>query len=71
MWWCFSSRWRLRPWWCAATGGCRLPGTRLITAATGLAEDLLDELCGSAGTIDEIARQPVLEGKVKGRRGGR
>ena len=35
-------------------------------ARLGLAEDLLDELCGSAGTIDEIARQCVLEGKVKG-----
>ncbi len=35
-------------------------------ARLGLAEDLLDELCGSAGTIDEIARQSVLEGKVKG-----
>src|ERR1700758_1422636 len=35
-------------------------------ARLGLAEDLLDELCGSAGTIDEIARQSVLQGKVKG-----
>ncbi len=35
-------------------------------ARLGLAEDLLDELCGSTGTIDEIARQCVLEGKVKG-----
>ena len=35
-------------------------------ARLGLAEALLDELCGSGGTIDEIARQSVLEGKVKG-----
>jgi hypothetical protein len=35
-------------------------------ARPGLAEDRLDELCGMAGTIDEIARQSVLEGKVKG-----
>lgn len=35
-------------------------------ARLGLAEALLDELCGSAGTIDEIACQCVLEGKVKG-----
>jgi hypothetical protein len=35
-------------------------------ARLGLAEDLLDELCGSAGTIDEIASQSILEGKVKG-----
>jgi hypothetical protein len=35
-------------------------------ARLGLAEDLLDELCGNGGTIDEIARQPVLEGKVNG-----
>ena len=35
-------------------------------ARLGLAEDLLDELCGSAGTIDEVARQSMLEGKVKG-----
>ena len=35
-------------------------------ARLGLAEDLLDELCGSAGTNDENARQRVLEEKVKG-----
>jgi hypothetical protein len=35
-------------------------------ARLGLAEDRLDELCGSAGTIDEIARQSMLEGRVKG-----
>ena len=35
-------------------------------ARLGLAEGLLDELCGSTGTIDEIARQSVLQGKVKG-----
>ena len=35
-------------------------------ARLGLAEDLLDELCGDGGTIDEIIRQCVLEGRVKG-----
>ena len=35
-------------------------------ARLGLAEDLLDELCGSTGTIDEIARQSMLQGKAKG-----
>jgi hypothetical protein len=35
-------------------------------ARLGLAEERLDELCGMAGAIDEIAGQSVLEGKVKG-----
>lgn len=33
IWWCSSSRWRSRRRWCAATGGCRRPGIRLITSA--------------------------------------
>jgi hypothetical protein len=32
----------------------------------GLAEDRLDELCGSPATIDEITRPVTLEGRVKG-----
>jgi hypothetical protein len=35
-------------------------------AQLGVAEERLDELCGAAGTIDEIARQVVLDGRVKG-----
>jgi hypothetical protein len=35
-------------------------------ARLGLAEDVLDELCGAAGTIDEIARQALVGGRVKG-----
>jgi len=32
----------------------------------GLAEERLDELCGSPGVIDEIAGSVLLDGKVKG-----
>jgi hypothetical protein len=35
-------------------------------ARLGLAEERLDELCGSPGVIDEIARTVLLDGKVKG-----
>jgi hypothetical protein len=35
-------------------------------ARLGVAEERLDELCGAAGTIDEIARSAVLDGRVKG-----
>jgi len=35
-------------------------------ARLGLAEERLDELCGSPGVIDEIARTVLLGGKVKG-----
>jgi hypothetical protein len=35
-------------------------------ARLGLAEERLDELCGSPGVIDEIARFALLEGRVKG-----
>jgi len=40
-------------------------------ARLGLAEDRLDELCGTPGAIDEIAAAVTPEGKVKARRGGR
>ena len=40
-------------------------------ARLGVAEELLDELAGTAGVIDEIARSVMLEGRVKGRHGGR
>ena len=40
-------------------------------ARLGLAEERLDELCGSPGVIDEIAGSVLLDGKVKGRRGAR
>jgi hypothetical protein len=36
-------------------------------ARLGLAESRLDELTGTPGVIDEIARQARLDGKVKGR----
>jgi hypothetical protein len=35
-------------------------------ARLGLAEERLDELCGSPGVIDEMARAVLLDGKVKG-----
>ena len=35
-------------------------------ARLGLAEERLDELCGSPGVIDEIAGSVLLDGKVKG-----
>ncbi len=35
-------------------------------ARLGVAEERLDELCGTAGTIDAIARQVTLDGRVKG-----
>ena len=35
-------------------------------ARLGLAEERLDELCGSPGVIDEIARTVLQDGKVKG-----
>ena len=35
-------------------------------ARLGLAEERLDELCGSPGVIDEIAGSVLLEGRVKG-----
>ncbi len=35
-------------------------------ARLGVAEELLDELAGTAGVIDEIARSVMLEGRVKG-----
>ncbi len=35
-------------------------------ARLGLAEERLDELCGSSGVIDEIAGSVLLEGRVKG-----
>jgi hypothetical protein len=35
-------------------------------ARLGVAEERLDELCGTAGTIDEVARQVTLDGRVKG-----
>jgi hypothetical protein len=35
-------------------------------ARLGVAEDRLDEVCGIPGVIDEIARQVMLGGKVKG-----
>ena len=35
-------------------------------ARLGVAEERLDELCGTAGTIDEVARQVTLGGQVKG-----
>jgi hypothetical protein len=35
-------------------------------ARLGVAEDRLDELCGIPGVIDEIARQVMLDGRVKG-----
>ena len=47
-------------------GRVQAAGHRADHARLGLAEDLLDELCGNGGTIDEIARQCVLEGRVKG-----
>src|SRR6185437_5966394 len=61
-----SSQWRSRPQWCAATAGHRLAGTRPITPGSGWAGERLDELCGSPGVIDEIARTVLLDGKVKG-----
>jgi len=35
-------------------------------ARLGLAEERLDELCGSPGVIDKITRTVLLDGKVKG-----
>src|SRR5262245_25502040 len=35
-------------------------------ARLGVAEQRLDELCGTPGVIDEIARTAVLDGRVKG-----
>ena len=35
-------------------------------ARLGVAEERLDELCGTPGVIDEVARSAVLSGKVKG-----
>jgi hypothetical protein len=35
-------------------------------ARLGVAEERLDELAGTAGVIDEIARSVTLEGRVKG-----
>ena len=35
-------------------------------ARLGVAEERLDELCGTPGVIDEIARTVTLDGRVKG-----
>ena len=59
------SRWRSRARWCAATGGSRPPGSG-YHARLGVAEERLDELCGTPGVIDEIARAVTLGGEVKG-----
>jgi len=40
-------------------------------ARLGVAEQRLDELCGVPGVIDQVARSAVLDGRVKGRPGGR
>ena len=64
--WSSSSRWRWRRRWSAGTGGCRLPGTRLITPGSGVAEDRLDALAGQADVIGQIAAGVTLRGKVKG-----
>ena len=40
-------------------------------ARLGVAEQRLDELTGTPGVIDEIARTVTLDGRAKGRPGGR
>jgi len=52
-------------------GQVQAAGHRADHARLGVAEELLDELAGTAGVIDEIARSVMLEGRVKGRHGGR
>jgi len=47
-------------------GQVQAAGHRADHARLGVAEELLDELAGTAGVIDEIARSVMLEGRVKG-----